>query len=108
MEYISFDEFKKMDLRVAEILQAERVENTNKLLKLVVDIGTEKRTLIAGIAQEYSADDLIGKKLIVIANLQPALIRGIESQGMILAAEVDDKAIIPFFIEDVPAGAKVK
>lgn len=108
MEHISFDEFKKMDLRVAEILQAERVENTNKLLKLVVDIGTEKRTLIAGVAQEYSADDLIGKKLIVIANLQPALIRGIESQGMILAAEVDDKAIIPFFIEDVPAGAKVK
>lgn len=108
MEYISFDEFKKMDLRVGEILQAERVEDTNKLLKLVVDIGTEKRTMIAGVAQEYSADDLIGKKLIVIANLQSAMIRGIESQGMLLAAEVDDKAIIPFFIEDVPAGAKVR
>ena len=108
MEYISFDDFKKMDLRVGEILHAERVEGTNKLLKLSVDIGTEKRTMIAGVAQEYSADDLIGKKLIVIVNLQPAVIRGIESQGMLLAAEEGEKAIIPFFVEDVPTGAKVR
>lgn len=108
MEYISFDEFKKMDLRVGEILTAEKVEGTQKLIKIEVDIGTEKRTMVAGIAEEYAPSDLVGKKLVVIINLKPAVIRGIESQAMLLAADVDGKAIIPFFIEDVPAGAKVR
>jgi len=108
MEYISFDEFKRMDLRVGEILTAEKVEGTQKLIKIEVDIGTEKRTMVAGIAEEYAPSDLVGKKLVVIINLKPAVIRGIESQAMLLAADVDGKAIIPFFIEDVPAGAKVR
>lgn len=108
MATVTFDEFKKMDLRVGEVLTAEKVEGTDKLVKMEVDIGTEKRTMVAGIAQEYAPEALIGKKMIVIANLQPAVIRGIESQGMLLAAEVDGKAIIPFFSEDVPAGAKVR
>jgi len=107
MEEISFDEFKKMDLRVGEIVQAERVPGTDKLIKLEVDIGTEKRTMVAGVADVYSPEDLRGKKLVVIVNLKPAVIRGIESQGMLLAAEVEGKAIIPFFEGDVPAGAKV-
>lgn len=108
MEYISFDEFKRMDLRAGEILTAEKVEGTQKLIKIEVDIGTEKRTMVAGIAEEYAPSDLVGKKLVVIINLKPAVIRGIESQAMLLAADVDGKAIIPFFIEDVPAGAKVR
>jgi len=107
MEEISFDEFKKMDLRVGEIVLAERVPETDKLLKLEVDIGTEKRTMVAGVADVYSPEDLTGKKLVVIVNLKPAVIRGIESQGMLLAAEAEGKAIIPFFEGDVPTGAKV-
>ncbi len=108
MGEISFDEFKRMDLRVGEILKAEKVPGTDKLLKIEVDIGTEKRTMVAGVADTYSPEELIGKKLVVIVNLKPAVIRGIESQAMLLAAEIDGKAIIPFFDRDVPPGAKVK
>lgn len=108
MEYVTFDEFKKMDLRVGKILKAEKVAGTEKLLKLEVDIGTEKRTMVAGVADTYQAEELVGKKLVVIVNLKPAVIRGIESQGMILAAEVEGKATIPFFERDVPSGAKVR
>jgi methionyl-tRNA synthetase len=108
MKNITFDEFMRMDLRVAEINSAERVEGTQKLLKLQVDIGTETRQLVAGVAEEYAPEDLVGKKLVVIVNLEPAVIRGVESQGMILAAEDQGKAIIPFFTEDVPPGSKVK
>jgi methionyl-tRNA synthetase len=105
---ISYEEFMKMDLRVAKILAAERVPNTNKLFKLEIDLGTEKRTMIAGIADTYTAEDLVGKSLIVIANLKPARIRGIESQAMLLAAVFDDKAVVPFFDRDVPPGTTVK
>jgi len=108
MDLITFDEFKKMDLRVGEIVQVERVEGTDKLVKMEVNIGTETRQMVAGIADKYSPDELKGKKIVVIVNLQPAVIRGIESQGMLLAAEVGGKAIIPVFTEDVPAGAKVR
>lgn len=108
MEYVTFDEFMRMDLRVGEILKAERVEGTNKLIKLEVDIGTEKRIMVAGIADVYTPQELVGKKLVVIANLKPAIIRGIESQGMILAAEVEGKATIPFFDKTLPTGAKVR
>lgn len=108
MEYISFDEFKKMDFRVGEIVRAEKVEGTDKLVKLEVDIGTEKRTMVAGVADVYAPEELEGKKIVVIVNLKPAIIRGIESQGMLLAAEVEGKAIIPFFDEDVPPGARVR
>jgi methionyl-tRNA synthetase len=107
MEHITFNEFKKVDLRAAEILKAEKVAGADKLLKLEVDIGTEKRQLVAGIAREYGPEELIGKKLIIVANLKPAVIRGIESQGMILAGVVDGKPIIPFFSEDIPPGAQV-
>ena len=108
MEHITFDEFKRMDLRVGEVLKAEKVEGTDKLLKLEVDIGTEKRTMVAGVADVYTAEELVGKKFIVIVNLKPAVIRGIESQGMLLAAEVEGKATIPFFDKDILTGAKVK
>lgn len=109
VEQITFDEFKRMDLRVAEILQAERVEDTQKLIKMQIDIGDEQRQMIAGIADTYAPEDLVGKKLIVIVNLKPAVIRGIESQAMLLAAVLpDNSALVPFFQEDVPTGAKVR
>jgi len=108
MDYITYDEFKKMDLRVARVIAAERVEGTKKLLKLQIDLGTEQRQIIAGVAETYSPEDLLNKEFIVVANLQPAVIRGIESQGMLLAAEVDGRAIIPFFDREIPPGTKVK
>jgi methionyl-tRNA synthetase len=108
MDIITFDEFKKMDLRVGEILKAEKVPGTDKLLKIELNLGTEVRTMVAGVADTYAPEEVVGKKLIVIANLKPAVIRGIESQAMLLAAEIGGQAIIPFFDRDVPAGAKVK
>lgn len=108
MDIITFDEFKRMDFRVGEIVKAERVEGTEKLVKMDVNIGEETRQMVAGIADKYSPEELEGKKVVVIVNLKPAVIRGIESQGMLLAAEVGGKAIIPIFTEDVPAGAKVR
>lgn len=108
MECVTFDEFKKMDLRVGEVVKAERVEGTTKLVKMEVDIGTEKKTMVAGVADVYTPEELVGKKFIVIVNLKPAVIRGIESQGMMLAAEVEGKAIIPFFDKSVRTGAKVR
>ncbi len=108
MDVITFDEFKRMDFKVAEIMKAERVEGTEKLVKMEVNIGTETRQMVAGIADKYFPEELVGKKVIVIVNLKPAVIRGVESRGMLLAAEVGGQAILPIFTEDVPAGAKVR
>jgi methionyl-tRNA synthetase len=109
MDIITYDEFKRMDLRVAHILAAERVPGATKILKLQIDIGTEKRQMVAGIAETYTPEELVGRKLIVIVNLKPAIIRGIESQAMLLAAITpDNKALIPFFDRDIDAGAIVK
>ncbi len=108
LEQITFDEFKRMDFRVGEIQKVERVEGTDKLLKIDVHIGTETRQMVSGIADTYSPDDLIGKKIVVIVNLKPAVIRGVESQAMLLAADLDGKAFIPFFLTDIPAGSKVR
>jgi len=108
MEQITFDEFKRVDLRVGQILKAERVEGAQKLVELEVDIGMERRQIVAGVAEVYAPETLVGKRIIVVANLKPATIRGIESQGMLLAADLEGKPIIPFFGEDVPAGTKVR
>ena len=109
MDMVTYEEFRKMDLRVAQIIEAERVAGATKILKLKIDIGTEQRQMVAGVAETYAPEDLVGKKLIVIVNLQPAVIRGIESQAMLLAAiTADNKALIPFFDRDIPAGALVK
>jgi methionyl-tRNA synthetase len=109
MDQISYDEFRRMDLRVAQIVEAERVPGATKILKLKIDLGAEQRQMVAGIAETYAPEDLVGKKLIVIVNLKPAVIRGIESQAMLLAAiTVDNKAVVPFFDRDIPPGAVVK
>lgn len=87
---ISFEEFSKMDLRLGHVLDAQKIENADKLLVLTVDTGLDQRTIVSGIAQHYKAEDLIGKKVVVLMNLPPKKIRGIESQGMLLMAENSD------------------
>lgn len=102
---ITIDEMHKMDLRVGLILSAEKVPKAKKLLKLEVDLGFEKRTILSGISLHYTPEQLVGKKVIVVANLKPATIMGIESQGMILAASIDDK--LEVLSADIPIGASV-
>jgi methionyl-tRNA synthetase len=91
VEEISIDEFKKVKLRVAQIIAAENVKKSDKLLKLQIDLGNEKRQLVAGIAKSYSPEELIGKKILVVANLKPAKLFGIESQGMVLALDTNEE-----------------
>jgi methionyl-tRNA synthetase len=106
---VSYEEFSKLDLRIAEILEVEKIEGSNKLLKLRVDIGKEKRQLVAGISKYYSPEELIGKKLIMVANLEPATIFGVESNGMILAASNDKGDLSLSTIEkDIDNGSRVK
>ena len=107
---ISIDDFLKVELRVGQVKAAEKVQGTDKLLRLEVDIGTEVRQLVAGIALSYAPESLIGRKVVIVANLQPRKLRGIESNGMIVAASVgeDGKPVLAGFLEDVPVGAKLK
>jgi methionyl-tRNA synthetase len=105
---IAYDEFKKLEIRIAEVKSAERVEGADKLLRLMLDDGTGERQIVAGIALYYEPEALVGRKIVLLANLQPAKIRGVESQGMLLAADVDGKAIILMPDQDVPAGSKVR
>jgi methionyl-tRNA synthetase len=106
---ISIDDFSKVELRVAEVLVAERVPKADKLLRLEVDLGYEKRQILAGIAQYYEPEKLIGRKIIVVANLAPRKMRGLESNGMLLAASLEGGApVLAGFLEDVPLGARLK
>ena len=97
-------------MRVGEVVSAERIPKADKLLKLQVDIGTEVRQVLAGIAQYYEPEKLVGMKVIVVTNLQPRKMRGLESNGMIVAASVGEegKPVLATFVEDVPKGAKLK
>lgn len=103
---ISIDDFFKTDLRVAEILTAENVKKSKKLIKMTVSLGSEERTVVSGIAQYYKPEDLVGKHVIFVSNLKPAKLMGIESQGMVLAASKDGELVVPFV--DMPAGSRVK
>jgi methionyl-tRNA synthetase len=105
---VSFDEFQKLDLRVGRVISAEPVPKANKLLKLTVDLGQEQRTVVAGIAQSYSPETLVGKSIVLVANLAPRTLRGIESQGMVLAAESDGQIVLAGFDTTVSPGSKVK
>ena len=108
-QVITIDDFIKVDLRVAQILVAERVPKADKLLRLEVDLGYEKRQILAGIAQYYEPEKLIGRKIIIVANLAPRKMRGLESNGMLLAASLPDGApVLAGFLEDVPLGARLK
>ena len=104
---IQIDDFAKLDLRVAKVVSCEKVKKSDKLLKLQLDIGIETRQVVSGIAKYYSPEDLVGKKVIMIANLKPAKLMGIESQGMILAASNGDKLVLATVDGDIPAGSKL-
>lgn len=105
---ISFEEFLSLDLRIGEIKEAGPIKGSNKLLKLMVDIGTETRQVVAGIAQGYRPEDLIGMQVVVLANLEPAKLFGVESQAMLLAADVEGKAVLLGPQEKVETGTKIK
>jgi methionyl-tRNA synthetase len=107
---IAIDDFLKVDLRVGLVLTAQVVKGSNKLMHLTVDIGESKpRTIVAGIAEAYTPDQLLNRKVVIVANLQPRKLKGIESQGMIVAASVNDgKPVLAAFLEDIPVGARLK
>ena len=107
---ISIDDFTKVELRVAQILVAERIPKADKLLRLEVDLGYEKRQILAGIAQYYEPEKLIGRKIVIVANLAPRKMRGLESNGMLLAASLptDGAPVLAGFLDDVPLGARLK
>jgi methionyl-tRNA synthetase len=108
-QHISIDEFIKVDLRVAQILVAERVPKADKLLRLEVDLGYEKRQILAGIAQYYEPEKLIGRKIVIVANLAPRKMRGLESNGMLLAASLEGGSpVLAGFLEEVPLGSRLK
>jgi methionyl-tRNA synthetase len=104
---ISIDDFFKTKLKTAKIVAAERVPDAKKLLKLQLEVGSEKRQIVSGIAESYSPEELIGKTIIIVSNLQSATIRGVESAGMLLAAGKGDKIRLATFDGDVPSGIDV-
>jgi methionyl-tRNA synthetase len=106
---ISIDDFMKVELRVAKVLAAEKVEKSKKLLKLSVDVGTEQRTLVAGIAEAYEPETLVGKTVVIVFNLKPAKLMGIESNGMVLAASPDGgKPTVVTFENPPDPGTRVR
>ena len=105
---IPITDFQKVELRVAEVLAAERVPKSKKLLKLSIRVGEETRTLVAGVAEHYEPGDLVGRKVVIVANLQPATLMGVESNGMVLAAEHGGTLSLITLDRDLPSGAKVK
>ena len=105
--FIEYADFEKVDLRVAKIVAAEAIPKSSKLLKLKIDMDGE-RTLVAGIAKEYKPEELVGKKIVVVANLKPTKLMGIESQGMLLAAETDEGLTLLSFEKDPKTGVRIK
>ncbi len=101
MELIPFEEFKRLDMRVATITAAEAIPKSDKLVKLTVDMG-ETRTLVAGVRPKYTPEELVGKQIVVVANLQPAVFRGITSEGMLLAAFTPDESELALITPDKP------
>ncbi len=105
---ISFDQFQALEFKLASVLEAEKVEGADKLLKLRVDLGGgDIRQMVAGVAKSYAPEELVGKTILVLANLEPATIRGVESQAMLLAASTSDGLTVLVPDRDFPAGTKV-
>lgn len=108
MPNITYDDFAKLDLRIAKIVYTEKISGKSRIIKGVIDLGDEKREVIIGGAEYYQPEELVGKTVVVIANLEPRKIAGFESNAMLLAADVNNK---PFWLtvqEDVPLGTKIK
>ena len=107
-ERIGIEEFQKLDIRIGKVLKAEKVKGSKKLMKLEIDIGNEIRQVVAGIAEEYEAEHLVGQHVVVLANIRPAKLMGIESDGMILAADVGGKPVLLKPERDVEPGVRVR
>ena len=95
-------------MRVAKVLECEKVEGSDKLLKLQLEVGSEKRQVVSGISKYYAPEDLIGKSVVLVANLKPVKIRGVESNGMILAADAGDSVVVVSPLSEIPSGSKVR
>ena len=105
---ISFDDFSKVELKIGTVLEAEDIEQSEKLIKLKVDLGEESpRQILAGVKQWYKPEDLVGKKVVVATNLEPRMMMGLESQGMMLAADSQDGPVFLTVPKQVPVGAKI-
>ena len=105
---ITIDEFRRLDLRVGTVKSAEAHPNADKLLVLRVDVGGEERQLVAGIRAHYQPEDLVGRQIVVVANLAPAMLRGVESQGMLLAASDGDRVVLLEAEKPVASGSPVR
>ena len=105
---ITIEEFQKIQLRTATVLSAERVPKSEKLIKLQVSLGVEQRQIVAGIGKKYEPESLVGKNIVIVANLKPAKLMGIESQGMVLATGDKEVGGLVTIVEDVEPGTKVK
>jgi len=105
---VTYDDFEKLDLRVAKIIQVEKIPGKSRIVTGVIDLGAEKRQVIIGGAEYYPSEELVNRKVIVIANLEPRKIAGIESNAMLLAADLNDKPYWLTVNEDVPVGTKIK
>lgn len=107
---INFDDFKKIDLQVGTIIEAEAVSGSEKLLRLVVDLGIEERQIVAGIGQSYDPEKLIGTQVTIVANMEPKTLMGLKSQGMVLATDSEQEGRISLLMpsEPVPDGAKLR
>jgi len=104
---INFEEFEKVDLRAGKILEAEKVEGSDKLLKLQIDLGEEKRQILAGIGKTYTPEELINKTVIVIINLEPRMLMGLESQGMVLAVKDNNNLSVLVPEKEIVPGSKI-
>ena len=105
---IKFGDWTKLEIRIGKVVKAEKVENADKLLKLIIDFGSEKKQVLTAMAEYFEPDHFLNKQIPVLVNLEPRTIRGLESQGMILAAEVEGKPVLIHPEEEVPNGSKVE
>jgi len=104
---ISFKDWMKVEIKIGKVIEAEKVENSNKLIKLQVDLGKEKRQIVAGIAEFFKDKDLIGKEIPILVNLEPKKFMGVESHGMILAVDIDGEPVLLHPEKEVPVGSKI-
>ncbi len=104
---IDFNDFKKVDLRVGKVLSAEKVEGSDKLLKIEVDVGEERRQIVSGIAKSYNAEDILGKNIIIVYNLEPKMIFGLESKGMLLAGKDEEELSLLTTDKNITPGTKI-
>ncbi len=108
MSMVSFEDFQKIELKTAKVADAQRVEGSDKLLRLEIKLGGEKRQLVAGIAKYYKPEEMIGRDIVVVANLEPKTIFGLESRGMLLAANVDGEPVLLQPDREVPSGTTIR